>query len=197
MPAYYWRTMFDTLPSPEVTQQVYQNLLGVGQAHADSFHTLRANNSKRANAAAQALSGNMAEIATLLLLHRFSLELNDQSWAATPSFISEDRKQGRVASVNRHWDISVFTHTDDQPELTYKVQVKTSTNNQDEKSHIPYADDITMVYLQPDLRLSKQDRFGSSVIISECAVEYESGGQAPRVSDQLNARTEKLLNILG
>lgn len=174
-----------------VRSSTYSDLIGAGLRQTDSLHRMRDWDKEKAE-----VIGNVGEIAVMLLLQRFGLQDDcEDSWAAVPSFAFEDKGTGKHFESST-WDISVFTQYDREtaPERNYKVQVKAS-----DRYGKVYDEDISQVHVYPDLYLGNEDihavKSGHflSKIIAECAIEQEKG----LLTERLDARTEKLLDILG
>lgn len=207
---YQWLLLNKTLPPEYIAKKTYKDLIGVGEWHSykhremsselksleeSEYNTQKVNGIKSERSR---LAGNMTEISLKLLLKRFGIyELKDRSWCAIPSLLTENHGQGSTASVNRRWGISVLTDPDElgEPELTYKVQSKTS-DTWEQKS--PPDDNIALVCLNPDLRLEGESKLPASTIIHECKFEVNEPDNPNYLSvkQRLEKRSQLLLETI-
>lgn len=181
LPLYRSHVMTGMMPSAKRFKQAYWGMVEAGSTHLESL-------AAATDPMDQAeLIGNLCEIETNVLLQRFGLRLGDRSWMAVPADLSHDI----TAEQRKQWDISIFTQVDRKvaPSLTYRVQVKATRNAADPK----YADGIVVVRALEDLCLTRGKKLRPGVLINECQTEFS---QPSQVDSVLDARTEKLLDIL-
>ncbi|MDB5182711.1 MAG: hypothetical protein JWO47_495 [Candidatus Saccharibacteria bacterium] len=141
------------------------------------------------------LNGVLAESFVLLSLQRYALKTHpDMTWVPLPSVGREDSTGSEGSVFQPTWDISVYTALDEQPELTYKVQVKKGREGLYPRQ---YADDITMVYACEDLAFPSERNVNNSSYVSVPRLLREIAPDADsRAVDRWDSRTEKLLDIL-
>lgn len=174
--------------SPADNYSAYTQLTALGLQQADTVKKYYA------HPELNDLRGDLAELGIYLLLLRQSMKMGSETWFPLPAFRSEDCQpllfDGQP--VRQSWDISVYTkHSQQSPAcLTYKVQVKASPHFE-----LAYTDDVTVVYLS-DLQLDDHRKCGVHTIPEECFAELYRGDPR-RYSQQLDERTDKLLEILG
>jgi hypothetical protein len=184
-----------------IQQRMYADLSSIALL-TDGYWTsavAKGDNDARGDAA-----GIMAELAVLLLHQRFVIQrLGDDSMLSLPSRISEDRgpTRRRGSHVSDGWDVSILTKSPDgEPVLTYKVQVKTHSKTKGRK--FIYADDITEVRVNNDLKIAHDASSAETVpmplraIILDCNDELLGSADSATIK-RLDERTEKLLDILG
>lgn len=176
------------LPDAEVANKIYTDTLHVSHEIVKKHWDIPNNNALLKSD----MSGAIAETSILLMIQRFALNAGiTDSWFPVFSFVGEDNMNLKERDIaNKGWDISLFTHTTELPELSYKLQVK-STNGYGEH----YADDISVVSLFPDLKLGPHEFISSSLIAEECYTEGILG--AKNYGSRLDIRTEKLLEQIG
>jgi hypothetical protein len=139
------------------------------------------------------LIGQLGEFTVLSLLSRFGEQhIDDQSYCAMPSLLTEDRQLNRSLNSFGPWDISIYTHMgEEEPRLTYRLQVK----NQCEASTREEGDtELSWVDLRRDLALYSGESRVDAKIASEMAAEfYLNEDWATR---HLDIRTGKLLDVI-
>lgn len=184
------------LPDVETVQSMYLQLSEAAKLGADSL-------SDHEGTTGQELAGKVAEVETLLLLQRFSIQqIGDGSWLALPSQMHEDfghndgYRDDTRSGGSEGWDISVFTDYNGVPEISYKVQVKSAGHT----SHAggSYRSDVVLINPWEDCTTGSS-RPGSKVhagaIAKGCCIENELG--RIHASETLDIRTEKILASLG
>lgn len=144
--------------------------------------------------------GFMAELSVWCLLSRFSQRegVGSDTFTPTLSTLSDDRKNTWRSAVNHSWDVGVFTEgAMGIPELTYRVQVKAGSSGIDKQRCGGDEEGITTVWVGRDLAMEPSEVNAYSEIIFEAFDEVRGVDSQNRVSDRLDRRTEKLLDILG
>ena len=184
------------LADVETAQKMYSQLCEVTKIGAKALEDYEGNTG-------QELAGQLAEAETLLILQRFSLQqLGDGSWLALPSQIHEDfghnngYQEDYATGGAEGWDISVFTNYGDEPEATYKVQVKSSGHSAHAGGE--YQSDIAVINPWEDgviVAFDDRRKVSAGSIARGCCMENELG--RIRASETLDARTERILDILG
>jgi hypothetical protein len=130
------------------------------------------------------LAATFNEMVTLGLLLRFQThELQTNEWMALPAFLEPETFENE----SPRWHASVFTQTpDDEPELTYKIYVRTASSSH----HALLEDkDTSVVWVASDLALPGERRASPLIIISELG--NEKGKRT-----KLNLRTRKVLECI-
>lgn len=143
------------------------------------------------------IGGDIAETSVMLLLTRFALLHGEGEYLPTFSYLSEDQGGQHGSQILKRWDVSVFTQPDSAipPERKYQLQVK-SRNGGKSSDKVYDEDFVTMVYARDDLALGRNPRtMPLGVIVNEC--RSEADGEAGRWTSNLDARTDKLLDIMG
>ena len=181
LPLYRSHILSGAMPSGKRLRQAYWDTVEAGHQHLSALEQAPD------DVFSGELVGNISEIETLALLQRFGLILDDRSWLSVPA----DMTQDMAPLADQRWDISVYTQVgkSQPPAMTYKVQVK-SLFHPGERT---YAPEIAIVHPMDDLGLGSR-RIGIGTIINDCKGEYRNPAQFTPV---LEARTEKLLDILG
>jgi hypothetical protein len=138
--------------------------------------------------------GALGEMAILLLAQRYALrEVGCEEWLPLQSTFSEDNGGDCLGdSGDFAWDLNIFTPSEDNglPDKTYNLQIK---NFNDETGDPPLGPTL---YINPDLVLRPDDSWVYGKIIAACDFEAQSPGGSERLTRELNARTERLLNVL-
>lgn len=186
----------NAIPPVRKAEGAYQQTVKVMHSLTPAFQRQRQNSARHSDVAFQA--GTFAEASVLLLGQRHALrEMGDQSWFPMMAWHSQDHANTHGTTINRGWDVSVYTDIDGVENPTYRIQVKSSdqatTHHERHAQTIP---GISFIVLRDALSLSKTDRqhFSVTKVIAELACEAE--GNDPRVTERLDARTNLLLDAL-
>ncbi len=192
LPVYGCLALEHSLPSQQVAEKTYPRTLQVGMALAKEYEQT-SNNTPEELELRKDMSGTLGEIAVLTLLERFALNIGSDSWYPFLAYFSEDRRNRHGSTIGRGWNISVFTDLDEhQIDQCYRVQVKTILAHH--AYSLPMSEGISLVAINPDLKINLSDRQQlSSQIIEECNQELTGESQ---YSAGLEQRTEKLLKIM-
>jgi|GEM_PF-5135531 len=141
--------------------------------------------------------GVLGELSVLLLAQRYAIRHHiTDCWFPLQSTARGEYAGYTDQGKNKSWDIEINTAGEDgQPAPTYKLQVKAGHQLQKDK---PYSKRIKMVYVSRDLQLGRTPQPKLAMkILKECAVEGIAEARDSRtISHNLDARTEKLLNII-
>ncbi len=204
LPSYTSILLNNELPTEKIRTKYYKDLCLIGglackkwqesvQAREQHFDTkLSRDNRIR-------LAGTIGELAVLMLYQRFiKQELGDKEQLALTSRLTEDRGIGRNGGSYEvtAWDISVFQQFNEENiEMPYKIQVKTSDKNKAQRS-FRYSDDVSVVVIKKDLALTPDEQengFSPSQIICDILAEQENSNTSA-TNRRLEERTEKLLD---
>lgn len=186
-----------TMP-PSLIEAAYERNLGVASAVAASYQE----STTAQNPHADEYLGLLGEQSITLLLGRFSMNHMEGSWFVQPALYSEDHAMP-VGDVRHSYDVKVLAQ--DDPSFmyypAYRIQSKTGTRY--EKKYAPH---ITVVHALADLAIDYEGRAGHvapHIVPAECLFEYEAVQAGERsigdiaVSERLDKRTDKLLDVLG
>ncbi len=181
------------LPPPPVGRRVYNDLTDVGSDVSSNWGSYY----KEFRQQGESLNGIGSELTTLLLLQRFTVQqVGDGSWWPAPTTISDARLDRGGGAQNGNWDINCFTQLEDLPELSYKLEVKSSEAAKQRSR--TYDDDIAVVSLREDVLTSAKGRpWGVSSALS--LFEHEQQGATTycrHPGDVLNAMSGRLLDAL-
>ncbi len=181
------------LPPRKLAEKAYEETVGIGFTLASEF-------AKRIDDrnTTGLMSGTIGELATLALLERFSFreQVGSHTYFPFLTHPSEDARKRARTGLNSGWDISVFTSDGDSIALDYMLQVKTRRTSKDSSSSID--DRITLVGLDPDLRISADTNMWiGSQILTECFAELRGFDHSEIATDQLDERTDLLLDLIG
>lgn len=175
------------MPSPGTVEAMYNKLLNRAVSTAEA---VRQNHRDRIDSAIR-VRGTLGEMAVLLLAQRYALrEVGCDVWLPLQSFFSEDSGGDCLAETNTYaWDLSVFTpNAAARPELTHMLQIKDMNRGEDERG--------PTLYISPDLALQPTETFVTQAIIAACEFEAQAPSQAGRLTRELDARTERLVELL-
>jgi len=179
------------LPAERSAEVMYNRLLSLGRTAIDSRHGRPL--SKVDSAIEE--RGMLNELAVLLLAQRFAIrEVGSDEWFPFQSSFSEDTAGDCLERRpdDYTWDLNVFTRPvqGSIPDKTYTLQIRQSNYR---KTGPPTGPTL---YVNPDLILKPDERGVSEKIITACAFEADDPLGAARLSQELDARTEKLLTVL-
>lgn len=167
------------MPQRATVQGMYSKLLSRAVTTAD---TVRLNPHDRLASAIE-VRGVLGEMAVLLLAQRYALrEADSDVWLPLQSLFSEDSGGDCVMDTDAYaWDLNVLTPGGNGPETTYTLQIKSIDQGETPKG--------PTLYIASDLALQP------GAIITACDLEAQSPDQATHLTQELDARTEKLLNF--
>ncbi len=194
MPAYYWYALERKVPPAHITQDIYQKSLAVAVDHQKAFEQ------EPSQPIRSGLVGTMGELVVASFLRRFGLETGNDDWLVMPASLSDDaatpRRGGLFGDVIRSsWDVGVLTQYDSDipPVLTYAAQIKAGKNFK------RYRPDIPVIQIDKDLSLPQQDGsfLPAHLIMQECIEDMTTAPADPQAVQRIEARTDKLLTILG
>jgi hypothetical protein len=178
------------LPSSDVAENMYSTLL----EHSVSIREMHKLQDPDSGAAG-ALKGIAGEQAVLLLSQRHAIRTG-MARVSIESFFSEDHGGNCFIDLGAPaWDMNTYTEVSPVThELEMSMlQVKAKKNGHRVRTGVP------AVYNYPDLSLSpKEAKWPPGVgdlIIKSCNIEFQGLAGAARATEQLDARTEKLLAI--
>jgi hypothetical protein len=198
---------FNQLPPNDMVKDVYCEVVNVCYALAEEHRAKRPSVDIDSR---HEISGAIGEYAILALSLRDYI-VGDEQPKLFPqlAMYTEDRRNSHGSSINHGWDISEYIMTGSILSLGYRLQVKTSDYRRvkavpDENGNLPNAQvylpnesGISMVFIDPDLKL-EYDRFHlSSVIIRECLIERIDPAHAAAAVERLNQRTKQLRATIG
>jgi hypothetical protein len=195
----YRSLIFDgIMPAAEVVQAAYTRTLEIGVEQNRSMEkiTSHSDRNKRNIEAVQELAGAISQTSILLLFQRFSMKIGTENWLALPSLVSQEfGNQSHGTFYRKNWNLSVFGRlsTDESPELTYKIQVKTNKNDNESRQ---YEDGITVIYAREDAKVTESARtLRYNTIIDDCVAEQDQI-DPDFFSKTLDMRTERLLDVI-
>lgn len=190
------------LPSVSTVRTNYEGMLHVAY---DALLQQRALDSNEADdETGIELGGQISEMAIGILATRYALRIDANrtdaehaTWLPLQSTMREDHGGSCLGRAPNSWDLSIFT----QPEGVavadrhYRVQIKSSPN----APRDVITEDIKTIDLSPDLALHPAEGAVGKNIIAAAYHEHMSEGDIPtaRITSELHARTEQLLDILG
>lgn len=178
------------MPKRPAVEAAYRKVLGT----AVQVNHHRSKNFQDRITSALDLRGVIGEMAVLLLAQRYALhtEISDE-WLPLQSSFSEDHGGNCLADTGAYaWDMNVFAPTGerDLPTRVQSLQVRYA-NSGSAPTLGP------TVHISPDLAMYPGEKFVAEAIINECNFEMQSPERAARLTENLDTRTERLLNILG
>jgi len=181
------------LPQKPIAQKVYSKTVTIGH---DLAAVLSPVDRTTESSGLSRVAGLTSELAVLLLLERAALKIGPDSWFPLLSFISEDKRNGSGSLINHGWDINVFADNQSQSglDVVYRTQIKSSDRTPNK--HQFNEEGISIVRLDPDLRISNNERHIGKLIIDEVYKEEIFRGNSQRITAALDYRTELLLNCL-
>lgn len=180
------------LPGGTVAQRALDNTIDIAMKMKRGLDGLIAN--KHQNIAKMSLFGVLAEADVLAIGQRYAIrEHTDRSWFPLLAMHEDDHHGWSHNNKHDAWDISVYTHLGTAPELSYKVQVKSSALALQRDPHNYEDAGVNVVCVDPDLKFRKEH-----YTVLRIAEELEMERQHYRNADsRLDMRAEKLLDILG
>lgn len=124
------------------------------------------------------LTGCASEIGALMLLQRFAVEkIGDGSWWPAPTTVTDARLHSSGSQWNGNWDINCFTQLSDTPEVSYRLEVKSSEVARD-RSNRGYDDDIHVVAFREDVLTGES---GKAWPLRSMLTLFNSTDHQPRV----------------
>lgn len=139
------------------------------------------------------LKGIKSELAVLLLAQRCAIRnIGCNEWLPLQSMFSEDHGGDcRKDTDAPAWDMNIFTKAadDEPPAKTYSIQIKTS------RFGAP-AVGVATVYVNHDLLLHPREHCPGQQIIMDCISEIRDPDRSEHITQRLDFRTEKLLDII-
>lgn len=178
------------LPPHATVEKMYTKLLENATAALD---WARLNRSSKVDSAME-LRGTLGKYAVLLLAQRHALqEIGCEDWLPLQSSFSEDHAGDCLTDTGAYaWDLNIFTPgVGNEPQKTYSLKIR---NYNDGSSPTPSGPTL---YIYPDLMLRPTEQWTGQQIIASCDLEVRTPDRAARVTQELDARAEKLLDILG
>lgn len=194
----FYGILADTKKLPEyrlgerVIGKLVDVALNVSDRWDDYEHKLRQNHD------ATQLTGCAAELGALMLLQRFAVEkIGDGSWWPAPTTVTDARLHSSGSQWNGNWDINCFTQLSDTPELSYRLEVKSSEVARD-RSNRGYDDDIHVVAFREDVLTGES---GRAWPLSGMLTLFGSSEHEPRMlchspDSVLDDMTDRLLDKL-
>ncbi len=185
----------EELPKPKLVEKTYLQTLETARGLTAEYAKLWPD----LNAVTRAeFKGFFGEISVLLLAQRYGLRNHpDSSWQAYRALLSQDKRNRPNSHTNRAWDLSIFTDVGTGPTMPYKVQVcltQQGAQGRRYKQRDHQAENISLLFLRDDL-FERQKTFTAWKIINEAYWE-SFGGDQPALTEVLDQRTEKFLNVI-
>lgn len=181
----------ERLPEKPLVEGSYKKLVSQGASYVD---LLRGTYLTDRTKGPIELRGHIGEVAVLLLAQRYTLQsIGCEEWLPLQSLFREDHGGDCEKQVDEPtWDISILTQMgrNEKIETSYKIQVKSSA------AEVTENPEVTVVRLA-DIALTEDDYRIPEKIIRGCKLELDQSEGLDRVTEELDARTEKLLDILG
>lgn len=180
------------LPGTAIAQRVLDNTVDVAMKMKRGIDQHIIN--KQRGIAKLSLFGVLAEADVLCLGQRYAIrEHADRSWFPLLAKHEDDHHGWSHNYKHDAWDISVYTHLGSAPELSYRVQVKSSTLAL-QRDRQKYEDaGVDVICVNPDLKLRKERN--TVLRIAEDFNQERLGD--PFAASRLDIRTDKMLDILG
>lgn len=180
------------LPSPAIAKRALGSTIDVAAKLTQGIQDV--SEDKHRSNTKHMLIGFLAEADVLALSQRYAVQEHpDQSWFPLIANHSDDHHSWSKRLAHEGWDVSIYTHLNERPELSYRLQVKSSRGAL-LKDKIDYSQaGIDVVCLNPDLNLP-HDQYTVTAIADELVRDQSGDARAAR---RLDARMEKLLDILG
>ena len=180
------------LPSTgQGTESLYRRILNSGTILSETFF----DKSGQYDREKEDIKGATSELAFLALsLRDANINLGCETCFPFPATLSIDRhRTGGSAEAGHGWDAGIYTRVDDQfPDLTYRVQVKTSKGRRDGYSYAQ--EGIPVIHISPDLELYEHEKNVGFHILQECQQELEH--TSPSAPQHLADRTAKYAECL-
>ncbi len=194
LPLISYLACFGELPPVALIKPAYEASVGVAKRISEAIRLDTGLNYNHRLGSA----GVQAEAGVILLGQRYAINnIGDGSWLPIHSLYSEDNANRQYhLGENRAWDVTFFTQLQETPEKSYLVQVK---NRDNPESGNRYGDsddkDIIRIHYDPELTLLS-DGYKRGIRNTIDELFREEHGDAS-VTRSLDARTDKLLEILG
>jgi hypothetical protein len=187
-----------TLPNAKAASKAYERTVEVGRVLVDEHQAVRqaAYRSPRARNELINISGFTGEMAAMLPIQRKGLQdIGPDSMFAVFSLLSKDNRNTGGSSVNHGWDVSVVDDYGGYEDPAYRVQAKTS-RRADRYPSRPDESGISLIHIDPDLRISKGESFIPYCVLEECYQELNGEGESSGATARLDERTENYLDKL-
>jgi hypothetical protein len=187
-----------TLPNVNAASKAYERTVEVGRVLVDEHQAVRqaAYKSPRAKDELYDMIGFAGEMAAMLPVQRKGLnDIGPDSMFAVLSHLSNDNRNTGGSSVNHGWDVSVVDDYGGYEDPAFRVQVKTSLRA-DKFPLRPDETGISLIHVDPDLRISQGESHIAYSVLEECFRELDGEGESSGATARLDARTEKYLDML-
>lgn len=184
------------LPTKVAAEKAYERTLAVGQAVSLEH---RANDDNPNRKLVGELKGAVAEIAVLGLLERAAIQkIGSETWFPFLSHFSQEHGNHHGSSLNHGWNVNILTapDADTSAALAYRIQVKSSNYAHPDRQERSYGDDIALVCVDPDLKLSPSEHNIAHHIISDSFSELTEPNQSLLTVRRLDERTDLLLELI-
>lgn len=191
LPQYYSLFIGEMAPTMPTVEKTYIGLMAVAQSTDTARKTLPARNmSPNAHRRFGDLVGMSSELAIIQLLLRQNIrEIRDPNWIILPSNAFQDQVGTKAKKQTDVWDVSIY-NGDNGFTLAHKIQVKSS-----DRFGGSYDHDISVVRIDPDLRLDHERKATSWRISREIQIEYDTD-KSQQATGILDLRTAKLLDLI-
>lgn len=145
--------------------------------------------------------GVLGELSVLALDQRLAVrKIGSGIYFPCPSTFDQDYRNNHGSVLDRGWDMSVFGDVGFGMRLETKAQVKTRDNRPEGREIKPVQDGISLVFIDPDLRLEHDYNFVPGGIIEDLVLERDYPSDSREhiyASQRLDRREELLLTSLG
>ena len=191
LPIHGLMVLHDELPPTELAKNVYQKTISIANLLLQKQCELRALNPDYIDSN---IKGTLGELAVLSLLERIATkDIGSETWFPLIAHVGQDRKNRPGSTVNHGWDISVFSDINGIDEVENKLQVKCAHHMDIDRIN---EDGITLIEIDPDLRLLNTEGNIANIIIRECYQEIFIPNSSLIISKNLDDRSELLLDKL-
>jgi hypothetical protein len=145
--------------------------------------------------------GTLGELSVLLLDQRLGVrKIGPEIYFPSPSTFKQDYRNNHGSVLDRGHDMNVYGDVGFGWKQISRVQVKTRDTKYDGSELRPVHDDISLICIDPDLRLNSDERFIPGRIIEDIVLEqnYPPDSKVHQdAAERLDARTELYLLSLG
>jgi hypothetical protein len=181
------------LPPPSVAEAVHQQTVLTGHGLVKEYRDKNPDVSKNDR---HDMNGTCAEIGVLVLLQRLPIRsgLQSETWWPRPAYYSEEHRNTHGAVLNRSADVAVMAKRGSEIEIDYRLQVRAS----DFRKAVFRPDEpgITLVCVNPNLKLETDQFNVSCAIIEECFKEMTQPRRRGYFASRLNQRMKMLDKLL-
>jgi hypothetical protein len=193
LPVSGYHILENGLPPDRLARMVHRGTIDIGMALSE-----RQISGEESAADTEEMSVQIARLGVLSLLQRFAIQKpGSETWFPSIANITEDRRNAYLREANRGWDVGVYSKVVKdpltKPHLDFKVQLKTRRQNDAAAARL-LAEGVTLVCLDPDLRVDNAEPFIGTRILEECRAELFNPVQD--ITDRLDERTDKLMEII-